>query len=147
MCGVDKLKNRPYLYYLTPSIDLNVAMCVEECPPTTGSPISIYETDGVTLTAFNYTRLQCDRIGKYCYPAEPSPRKTIDTRLSDIVVLFRSVIGELFLVDSSDIDNRRYGPGPPRYKLHLLRSFVWSPQKGHNQDGRLGPYHANSGHA
>jgi hypothetical protein len=138
MCGTGTLAHRPYLYYLTPSIDLNVAMCVEECPPTTGSPISIYEADGVNNTAFNYTRIQCDRIGKYCYPAEPSPRKTIDTHLSDILKLFRSVIGELFQVDSFDADDRRHGAQFAHNQLHVLRSVVRSSEESDHQTRGLG---------
>jgi hypothetical protein len=34
-CGVGKLANKPYLYYLTPEVDINFAICVEQCPSTT----------------------------------------------------------------------------------------------------------------
>lgn len=98
LCGMDELKDRPYLYFLTPSIDLNVAMCVEECPTTTGKPISLYEADGQKLTPFHYTKIQCDRIGKFCFPVEPTPRKKVDSFLTTPIRYAKAIIGELYLV-------------------------------------------------
>ena len=100
LCGVGSLKQRPYLYFLTPSIDLNVAMCVDVCPTTTGKPINMYEKDGSTLTPFTYTRIQCDTIGKYCYPGEPTPRTRIESFLTTPIKYIKRIIGELFLVVS-----------------------------------------------
>ena len=39
MCGIEPFENKTFLYYLTPSIDINVTMCVNSCPNTTGSSI------------------------------------------------------------------------------------------------------------
>ena len=98
LCGIENLKQRPFLYFLTPSIDLNVAMCVDQCPTTTGNPISMYEKDGSTLTPFNYTKIQCDQIGRFCYPVEPTPRALVESFLTTPTKLVKSIIGELFLV-------------------------------------------------
>lgn len=32
MCGLSHLSKKPYLYYASPLVDLNVAFCVNECP-------------------------------------------------------------------------------------------------------------------
>jgi hypothetical protein len=73
-------------------------MCVEECPTTTGKPINVYEKDGTTLTPFTYTRIQCDRIGKFCYPVEPTPRQKVENFLTTPIRYVKRIIGELFLV-------------------------------------------------
>jgi len=36
ICGVGKLESRPYLYFISPTVDINVKMCVESCPETAG---------------------------------------------------------------------------------------------------------------
>ena len=36
MCGLSHLIDKPYLYFPSPLVDLNVAFCVNECPLTTG---------------------------------------------------------------------------------------------------------------
>lgn len=36
ICGYGHLASRPYLYFATPNLDLNIAFCVKECPKTTG---------------------------------------------------------------------------------------------------------------
>lgn len=89
---------KPYLYFLAPSIDLNVAMCVDECPKTTGKPIKIYERDGQTETPFTYTRIQSDTIGKFCYPVEPTPRSKVQTFLEDPLRYSKRIIGDLYMV-------------------------------------------------
>lgn len=35
ICGVEKRANRPFLYYLQPTVDPNVTMCVSNCPNST----------------------------------------------------------------------------------------------------------------
>lgn len=98
LCGLGRLADKPYLYFLTPSIDLKVAMCVSECPATTGSPIALYDVDGKTATAFTYTQIQTDRIGKFCYPVEPTPRKLVEEYLTTPLKYAKRVVGEMFLV-------------------------------------------------
>lgn len=73
-------------------------MCVSECPATTGSPIALYDVDGKTPTAFTYTQIQTDRIGKFCYPVEPTPRKLVEEYLTTPLKYGKRVVGELFLV-------------------------------------------------
>jgi len=34
ICGVDRLKDKPFLYFASPTIDINVRFCVEKCPET-----------------------------------------------------------------------------------------------------------------
>ena len=41
ICGKAPYEDRKYLYFDTPSIDLNVAHCVEYCPDTTVNPQKI----------------------------------------------------------------------------------------------------------
>jgi hypothetical protein len=147
LCGTQKLTHRPYLYYLTPSIDLNVAMCVSECPPTTGSPIKIYEDDGTTETSFTYTRLQCDRIGKYCFPVEPTPRKLIETHLTAPVTYIKTLAGELFIVGLNNTDNGCDGSLFIDRKWYMLCSLVWAAQEVFNQTCRVGVYYTYCHHA
>jgi hypothetical protein len=35
VCGNGKFTNKHYLYFMTPTIDINVAMCVHKCPNAT----------------------------------------------------------------------------------------------------------------
>ena len=35
ICGVDQRADRPYLYYIEPTVDTNVAICVSNCPNST----------------------------------------------------------------------------------------------------------------
>lgn len=54
ICGINGLVNQPYLYYLEPSVDLNIAICVSECPTSTGLDICLYDIDHFTVTNFCY---------------------------------------------------------------------------------------------
>lgn len=54
ICGIEGLINLPYLYYLQPSVDMNVAMCVDQCPTSTGVDICLYDIDHFTMTNFCY---------------------------------------------------------------------------------------------
>ena len=35
ICGVDQRSDRSYLYYVQPTVDTKVAMCVSSCPNST----------------------------------------------------------------------------------------------------------------
>lgn len=41
ICGIGKLKSRKFLYYASPSIDINVKFCVESCPKTSVNRFAI----------------------------------------------------------------------------------------------------------
>jgi hypothetical protein len=58
ICGRERLKSKPYLYFPVPVIDTRVAFCIESCPLETGSYIYLYDTDAdnTELKAFNYTK-------------------------------------------------------------------------------------------
>lgn len=87
---------------MAPTIDPNVAICVENCPEKTGDPICIYDGKNSTLnTTFCYTQIATDTFGKYCYPQETEPREVIDDFLTKIEPTFRRMIGDI--VKSYDI--------------------------------------------
>jgi hypothetical protein len=95
MCGIEPLANKTLLYYMTPSIDLNVTACVSSCPNSTGATIYLYEPDGHNDTVFGYTQIYSTPIGKYCYPSTPSAKKLIDDNLSSWWNLALFAIGDL----------------------------------------------------
>ena len=98
ICGEAELETKPFLYFLAPTVDPNVAICVESCPSTTGQQICIYDGKNSTqLTTFCYTQISTDTSGKYCYPTETEPREIIDNFLSEIEPTIRRMIGDLFL--------------------------------------------------
>ena len=35
LCGTDKLKDKKFLYYLAPTIDVRITLCIEKCPNST----------------------------------------------------------------------------------------------------------------
>ena len=74
-CGKDARNSRPYTYYLAPEKDINIALCVEECPVLTGLIICLYKSnkdknDTVELTEekFCNSTLKSFKFGKYCIP-------------------------------------------------------------------------------
>lgn len=101
LCGVGRRSDEKYLYYLAPTKDLNVAICVDECPSTTGKPIFIYEGRSKENTPFFYTQIQCDTVGNYCYPQEYKPREKVDKKLSEYENVFLRIISDLYNVSSS----------------------------------------------
>lgn len=101
ICGVGRHINRPYLYFLAPTVDLNVGMCVEKCPEKPGTQICLYDgkTENIlTHENFCYTQIECDTHGMYCYPQETEPRELVDAFLSKPEAVLRRMIGDLFLV-------------------------------------------------
>lgn len=42
ICGEAPLQNKPYLYKILPQTDLNLQICVSECPKLTGPQICLY---------------------------------------------------------------------------------------------------------
>ena len=98
MCGIAPFASKPYIYYMAPNIDLNVAICVAECPQGTGAPIYLYHVGGETDTSFQYTQIDTKRkYGKYCYPTEPSTKKVVDDNLSKLWKQLLFGVGDLWL--------------------------------------------------
>lgn len=60
-------------------------------------------------------------------------------------MLFRSVIGELFQVDSYYVDHRRHGTRATPYQLRLLRCLVRIAEKIDYSTRGLGTDHSHSG--
>jgi len=75
ICGIGKLKQKKFLYYASPSIDLNVRFCVESCPSTAGQQICLYDVDPNVLTPFCYTQGSTEANGRFCLPEEPIDKK------------------------------------------------------------------------
>lgn len=82
VCGDDGLVNLPYYYYGSPSKDINIGWCVEECPVTTGRKICMYDIDHFTVTPFCYVQMTSIKVGRYCIPTEPINRVYVDDHMS-----------------------------------------------------------------
>lgn len=98
LCGEGYRMDTPYYYFLAPTVDLNVGICVKECPSSTGKPICIYEGTSSLPTTFCYTQIACDSIGRFCYPQEPEPRAKVDTYLSGPENVMRRIISDVYAV-------------------------------------------------
>ena len=99
-CGNDELKNRSYLYFIKPNIDLNLKMCVFDCPPGTNYDMCLYRPNGVNEhkeTRFCYTSIQSRRVNKYCVPVEQKTRETVENHLNMFSNVLGRIIGDLFL--------------------------------------------------
>ena len=44
ICGRDLRSNMTLLYYVTPAKDINIALCVHECPNKTGSSVPKFKS-------------------------------------------------------------------------------------------------------
>ena len=97
ICGSEALIDKPYQYFLTPTKDLNVALCVHQCPNTTGKQICMYDTDHTTPTIFCYVQMSSDQIGRVCLPQEPVTRAFVDQALSDTQNQVKRVFSDLWL--------------------------------------------------
>ena len=109
LCGQDKFESMPYLYFLAPTIDPKVAMCVENCPTTTGKSICLYDGFSLEPTTFCYTELETKTVGLYCYPDESAPRANIDSFLSQGKNMIKRLIGDLYSVRFPPLTNLRPG--------------------------------------
>ena len=98
ICGVDKYSDKPYLYFVNPVLDINVAICVKSCPQSTGNKICLYEKDGFTKTGFCYTQMQTSYSGKYCLPLEPVNRLIVDDFLNEFFNLVKRTSADFYLV-------------------------------------------------
>ena len=96
-CGSNELASKPFLYYLQPSIDMNVKMCVEFCPNFTGAPICLYEPNGLNMTVFCYTQMTTEAVGSTCYPVEPFTRKRFIKNLESSTLWFISIVKDLYI--------------------------------------------------
>lgn len=96
-CGFNELASKPFLYYLQPSIDMNVKMCVEFCPNYTGAPICLYEPNGINATVFCYTQMTTEAVGSTCYPVEPFTRKRFIKSLESSTLWFVSFVKDLYI--------------------------------------------------
>ena len=74
-CGVAELKEKPRLYFLQPAVDPRAAICVSECPSSTGGRVCIYAPDGNTPTPFCYTEMSTVEVGELCIPEEIRTRR------------------------------------------------------------------------
>lgn len=99
LCGFDKFVDKPYLYYINPVLDINVAICVAHCPKTTGDKICLYKRDGVTPTSFCYIQMQTTYNGKYCLPIEPINHQIVDTHLNSFYMSVRGTVSDFFIVN------------------------------------------------
>ena len=95
-CGRAELEDRPYVYYINPSLDMNLRMCVESCPDSTGLPICLYEPDGTTPTPFCYTQMNTLRSGSLCIPAEASTKRKFLESYFDTQRYMMSMVMELY---------------------------------------------------
>jgi hypothetical protein len=103
-CGFDHLEIRPYLYWPHPNVDLNVRMCVAECPEDTGRKICLYQRDGTSLhiaDKFCYTAIQTQQFGRYCVPRESQTKITVDEWIVSWENVYRRALGDLAM--SKDI--------------------------------------------
>ncbi len=57
ICGLNKLKDYPYLYFFQPVIDINVAQCVKQCPTTAVMFINSTETTNFDNLILNLVRV------------------------------------------------------------------------------------------
>ena len=96
-CGKNQLSHRPYLYYLAPSLDVNVKMCVENCPNHAGMPICLYKKDGITKTIFCYTQMDTTLQGKICLPTEPSTKKRFLAKKWEIKIIIKDLIYDFYI--------------------------------------------------
>lgn len=110
ICGLGKLKEKKYLYYASPSVDLNVRFCVESCPstaviiiyssqktnpPSQGQQICLYDVDPTVLTPFCYTQGSTEVSGRFCLPEEPIDKQIVDNELSKPENLIKRIAGDL----------------------------------------------------
>ena len=95
-CGRVELSHRPYVYYMNPSLDMNLRMCVESCPDSTGLKICLYKKDGVTPTTFCYTQMNTERYGSLCIPSEASTKKKFFERYFDIRRYLLIMVADLY---------------------------------------------------
>lgn len=103
-CGFNQLEIRPYLYWPHPNVDLNVRMCVAECPQDTGRKICLYQRDGETLhiaDKFCYTAIQTTKYGRYCVPRESETKITVDDWIVSWENIYRRALGDIAM--SKDI--------------------------------------------
>ena len=77
-CGQGSRSDLKYTYFIDPIKDIQIAICVEQCPNTTGSPIFLYEKVEINKTKviqqlpqFSYSTLRSKKYAKYCYPFQP----------------------------------------------------------------------------
>ena len=92
------------MYWPHPNVDLNVRMCVAECPEDTGRKICLYQRDGETLhiaDKFCYTAIQTTRYGRYCVPRESETKVTVDEWIVSWENVYRRALGDLAM--SKDI--------------------------------------------
>ena len=98
LCGVDQFADKPYLYFINPVMDINVAICVQHCPTTTGDNICLYKRDGITPTSFCYVQMQTTYNGKYCYPVEPINHRLVDVFLNSFYNSVKRTVADFFIV-------------------------------------------------
>ena len=96
-CGQNQLSHRPYLYYLAPSLDVNVKMCVTNCPNQAGLPICLYKKDGVTDTVFCYTQMDSRLEGTICLPTEPSTKKRFLEKQWEFEIILKDLIYDFYI--------------------------------------------------
>lgn len=99
-CGLGRLNEKPYLYFLQPNIDLNVKMCVNKCPEGTNYILCLYRPDGINEHSddrFCYTSIQSKRRGKYCIPVEVKTKSTVNSHLNSIFIYLGRILGDVYL--------------------------------------------------
>lgn len=83
ICGQTPLETKPYLYKILPQSDLNLQICVSECPAETGKKICLYENDGNTATSFCYQTAASYPRGVFCVQKEHQSKVLIEAQLAD----------------------------------------------------------------
>ncbi|CAD8131881.1 unnamed protein product [Paramecium octaurelia] len=96
ICGIGSLKNKPFLYYAGPVMDIDVTWCIRQCPPSTGRETCMYDTDHMTVTSFCYIQMQADQMGYYCIPKEPKSRELVFEQLGSTRNTMRRIGSDLW---------------------------------------------------
>jgi len=99
LCGVGNYADKPYLYFIDPVADINIGICVQNCPSTTGDTICLYKKDGITPTSFCYVQMQTTYNGRYCYPVEPINHAIVDTFLNSFYNSVRRTVTDFLIVN------------------------------------------------
>lgn len=76
LCGTNHLSGHPYVYFLQPLVDVEVRMCVRECPRETGPRICLYDRS-MKETIYCYDQLKTSLLDKVCMPVEPLNKQAI----------------------------------------------------------------------